>query len=153
MKVLVVYASRSGNTERVARAVAAGLAPHNEVHVLSADAAADQRGVDYDLLILGAPTEIHALRLLRMRGFLRTARANGFGHLPVAAFDTRYRGEPWVMGSAAAVIARRLERDGSLLAVDPESFFIDPTTQRLASGEEARAREWGGRLAAAPLPA
>lgn len=153
MKVLVVYASRSGNTERVARAVAEGLRPDNDVHVLSADAAADQRGADYDLLVVGAPTQIHALRLMGIRGFLRTARVNGFGTLPVAAFDTRFRGDPWETGSAAGVIARHLEHDGARLVADPMSFFIDAITRQLALGEEDRAREWGTSLASTLIPA
>lgn len=34
MKVLVVYDSVYGNTERIARAIAAALSPHNDVKVL-----------------------------------------------------------------------------------------------------------------------
>ena len=62
MRALVVYESLWGNTEKIARAIAAGLAGLGSVDVKTSDAAPGT--VDgYDLLAVGGPT--HAFSMTR----------------------------------------------------------------------------------------
>src|SRR5690606_25531699 len=65
MKVLVVYESMFGNSERVAHAVADGMRPHAEVELLEVDEAPGVPGADVDLLVAGGPT--HAFSMSRER--------------------------------------------------------------------------------------
>jgi flavodoxin len=147
LNILVVYSSRFGNTERLARAIGAALEGDHRVRVVITGEAEDLRGDDVDLLIVGAPTQVRGL-LLGVRGFLRTLRNRGFSGRRAAAFDTRMAGERSHTGSAADVIAKGLRSAGCQLAVEPESFLVADFTGPLADLEEQRASTWARRLAA-----
>jgi hypothetical protein len=53
----------------------------------------------------------------------------------------------WLTGSAAQVIARRLDGFGLDLVADPESFFAAHTEGPLLDGELDRAAGWADTLA------
>jgi hypothetical protein len=63
------------------------------------------------------------------------------------AFDTRFARAPWLTGSAARMVARRLEHLGFSLALDPESFFVTYTQGPLIDGELDRAAAWADTVA------
>ena len=71
----------------------------------------------------------------------------GHGHTKVAAFDTRFKGPAVLRGRASRAISRKLRRHGFEMVAKPESFFVT-LENHLEPGEEARAQEWGKRLAA-----
>ena len=58
VKVLIVYDSRTGNTEKMAMAVAEGAkkVPNTKVAVKTADAAKNSDLLDADAIVLGSPT-------------------------------------------------------------------------------------------------
>ena len=163
-RALVVYESMFGNTERVARALAAGLAEHIHVDLVRAGPGVTLAD-DVDLVVVGGPT--HAFGLSRpstrvsagQQGAGESAAA-GTGlrewldtlpgpmrHRPAAAtFDTRIR-KPGVPGSAARSAARRLRHAGLPVVVPPMSFWVRGTGGPLLSGEEDRASSWGRELA------
>jgi hypothetical protein len=64
------------------------------------------------------------------------------GRVAAAAFDTRVDAPAVVTGRASKGIARRLERHGFRMAVEPESFLVD-RHHHLCDGEGDRAFEWG----------
>jgi hypothetical protein len=162
-RALVVFESMFGNTERVARAIAAGLAEHTDVDVVRAGPGVTPSD-DVDLVVVGGPT--HAFGLTRpgtrvaagQQGADESAaRSTGLrewldllpwtmGHRPAtAAFDTRVR-SPRVPGSAARSAARRLRKAGLPVVVPPMSFWVHGTGGPLLAGEEDRARSWGREL-------
>ncbi|MGY6652429.1 flavodoxin family protein [Amycolatopsis sp. TRM77291] len=163
MHVIVVFESMFGNTERVARAVAEGLAPFAAVEVANVDEA---RGYeDADLLVVGGPTHAHGMSRAGTRseaaretdGAVRshTGLRDWIGALdhapermPVAAFDTRLAKPRWLTGSAAVSAERRLRALGFVPVVPPESFLVetDGTRTVLKDGERERARSWGAAL-------
>jgi len=57
VKALIVYDSLHGNTEKIARAIAAALAPSADVKVLRAGEANPSELESIDLLIVGSPTQ------------------------------------------------------------------------------------------------
>ena len=71
----------------------------------------------------------------------------GHGHTKFAAFDTRFKGPAVLRGRASRPISRKLRKHGFEMVAKPESFFVT-LENHLEPGEEARAREWGRRLAA-----
>ena len=71
----------------------------------------------------------------------------GHGHTKVAAFDTRFRGPAVLRGRASRPISRKLRKHGFEVVAKPESFFVT-LQNHLEPDEEARAQEWGKRLAA-----
>ena len=71
----------------------------------------------------------------------------GHGRTRVAVFDTRFNGPAVLRGRASKAISRTLRKHGFEVIAKPESFFVN-WKQHLEPGEEARAQEWGKRLAA-----
>jgi len=163
-RALVVYESMFGNTERVARAVALGLAEHIHVDLVRAGPGVTLAD-DVDLVVVGGPT--HAFGLSRpstrvsagqqgasgsaasgsgLREWLETLPPPTAYWPATAAFDTRVR-KPGVPGSAARSAARRLRHAGLPVVVPPMSFWVRGTGGPLLPGEEGRARSWGRELA------
>jgi len=84
---------------------------------------------------------------LGVRDWLRSL---GQGQAKSAAFDTRFKGPAVLRGRGSRPISRKLRRHGFEVVAKPESFFVTLQNQ-LEPGEEARAQEWGIRLAARVL--
>ncbi|MGD0287416.1 MAG: flavodoxin domain-containing protein [Acidimicrobiales bacterium] len=170
MRAMVVYESMFGNTRVIADAIAKGLEPVGIVVVVPVPEAGHEMLADVDLLVVGGPTHFHGMSRTRTRkwaaataqkpkndlvldrdaqgpGVSDWLRSLGHGHTKVAAFDTRFRGPAVLRGRASRVISRKLRRHGFEVVLKPESFFVTLQNQ-LEPGEEARAQEWGKRLAA-----
>lgn len=164
MRILMVFESMFGCTERVARAVADGLGGAEVVNV--DDAPDDLAGVD--LLVVGGPTHVHGLS----RASTRQSAAqqtkeevrsktgvrewlDSLGTVPkglsAAAFDTRLDKPRWLTGSAAQGVMKRLKLRGCKLVMPAESFFVHTGSgeTELAGGELERAHAWGEVLGAA----
>lgn len=140
MKALVIYESTFGNTERVARAIGEKLGAGIPVEVVAAGRGLlDIRGVD--LLVVGGPTQGHGAGPAA-RKLLEELEPEAVRGVLVAAFDTRLNWAKWLSGSAAAVIARRLEEKGGKMIAPPESFIVSGKKGPLADGELERAGIW-----------
>ena len=161
MRLVVIVDSQFGNTEKIAEAIARGARAAGAEVELTRAADADLPALvagRVDLMAVGGPTVSRRMTdpLSRCLDELRPhARA-----LPIATFDTRYRGSELLMGSAAKKASRELVRAGARLVVPEESFFVvraeaprgqrtPPGLSTLAEGEEARAEAWGHGLVAA----
>ena len=149
MQTVVIYDSKFGNTEKIAQAIGRGLRAHGDVRVMSTgEATLDERP---DLLLLGGPTQKRGASP-GLRDYMYTLPAALRG-VPAAAFDTRYRGATWLMGSAAAKAAEAIRKAGGDLVAEPESFFIvrkgPMERQTLEPGEIERAEQWAAAVAAA----
>lgn len=163
MRALVVYESMFGNTARVAREVAEGLAAHGDVEVRAVADAPVEPDEALDLIVVGGPT--HAFSLSRpatredarrqgagaaadgpgLREWLAGLRA-GAHHPLVAAFDTRITKVRRIPGSAARKASKVAGGLGYCVAQRPESFFVEDVDGPLATGELERARAWGARI-------
>jgi hypothetical protein len=167
MRVLVVYESMFGNTQKVAVAVAEGLATHGRADAVEVGEAAAIIDGDVDLLVVGGPTHAHGLSRKGTRDGTanqadgapvssRTGAREWIASLtairssmPVATFDTRFAKPRWLTGSAAVSAAKLLRQRGCTAVAAPESFYVDGTTGPLSDGELDRARRWGEALAGA----
>ena len=144
MEVLIVYGSQFGTTEHLANAMATALSPMHTVYVRHAREADRISGRKIDLLIVGAPTQMHGLRLL-VRPFLAGLADHGFRDVAAAAFDTRGAGSVEQTGSAAVAIARRLERAGCRLVRPPEGVRGDRSQGTARRGRRGAGRGLGAR--------
>ncbi|MBT0773218.1 flavodoxin family protein [Kineosporia sp. J2-2] len=159
MRALLVYESRFGNTESVARAVAAGLGTVVRVDIHTPASAPVVLGDDVALLVVGAPT--HALghgvpegdgvdryACASVRDWLETLHPAG---IPAASFDT-HAGGPFT-GRPARTVSHRLRRLGLQLR-GHESFCAKGVLGPMEDGELDHAQRWGENLAAslAPVP-
>ncbi|HTM78696.1 MAG TPA: flavodoxin domain-containing protein [Devosia sp.] len=150
MNIVIVYDSIFGNTAKIARAVADGLEPDNQVRIVSVQ---DAKGLDLSdtgMLVIGSPT----------RGFRPTPQISeyiaGLAQIPdsmtTAVFDTRLDPDTidplplrWVVevgGYAAARMAGALQDHGISVRGDLGGFLVTGTEGPLKAGELDRAREW-----------
>jgi hypothetical protein len=171
MKIVVVYESMFGNTGIIGEAIAEGLNEAGEVKVGTVDDVSPDEVRDASLLVAGGPTHSRGLAKVDARGSVTKGKAFAkFGpvlpgrgslagwleRLPaggatVVTFDTRFDRAPWLTGSAAKEIARRLGGKGYSV-VGQQSFFVRTTGGPLAEGERERAVAWGRELAASLAP-
>lgn len=168
IRALVAYESMFGNTERVAHAVAAGLALEDvETSVLDVSGPSPVDVRDIDLLVVGAPT--HAFSLSRpttrqeavKQGGREAAAEDGLrewiDRLPTqswraplaAAFDTRVTKVRYLPASASRRAAHLLGRHGCRMVGSPAGFLVRDVPGPLESREVDRAIAWGRQIAVA----
>ena len=142
MKVLVVYDSMYGNTEALAKAIAAAIG--GDVR-LSRPGEADLSALaGLDLLVVGAP--VHGGRPMpSVQAFLD--RLPPLQGLRVAVFDTRLTSRfVKVFGYAAERAAEDLKEKGGVLVGTPEGFLVTGKKGPLKEGELERALGWARSL-------
>jgi flavodoxin len=140
MKVLIVYDSVYGNTEKIAKAI--GGAITDEVKVLRVDEANPSELKTIDLFIVGSPTQ-GGRPTPAIRDFLNKVPELSLKGINVAAFDTRILTKlVRVFGYAAGRIADNLKGKGGTLVASPEGFFVKGTKGPLREGELERAADW-----------
>ena len=144
MQVLVVYDSKFGNTERIARTIANVLAERASVRLISAgEGPLDVEGID--VMVVGGPTHAHGISAA-LRAALDAVPREALKGINAAAFDTRFQLPRFLVGGAAIHVARRLRRRGAELVVSPQSFFVAKTEGPLLDGELERAAAWATLL-------
>jgi flavodoxin I len=148
MKALVVYDSKFGNTERIARVIAEALATGEPVPVMQTNETSERDLVGIDLLVVGGPTQAHGLSSA-LRTFLDHLSPKAVRDVATATFDTRLHWPQILNGSAAVASARRLETMGAVIMVPPESFLISGRKGLLIKGELERAKAWADKVRAA----
>jgi flavodoxin len=150
-KILVVYDSMHGNTEKVAHAIAGALAPEAAVEVRRAGEVASEALGAVDLLIIGSPTQ--GFRPTRpMIDLLKRVSTGGLKGVKAAAFDTRFEAGKMDSGAlrlliktggyAAPRIGAALRKAGGIIVLPPEGFFVEDTEGPLKGGELDRAAAW-----------
>jgi flavodoxin len=145
MTAIVFYASRTGNTQRVAEAIADGLGGRVKVDVRAIDAGPADVPDDAELVVIGGPTEAHGVTD-EVDRFIAALPHGCLHDRFAAAFDTRVRWPRWLSGSAAEGIRGRLEASGARQPVASQSFLVSMKPE-IEPDELSRARAWGAELA------
>jgi flavodoxin len=170
MKALVVYESMFGNTEQIARAVAAGIGETVDVQLTEAADAPTDPGPDVALIVAGGPTHAFSMSRENTRADAISKGAHGsereFGlrewmaALPsgehaekIATFDTKIKSMRHLPGSAAKSAAKAARRHGYESVAKAQSFYVDDVDGPLLDGEIDRARAWGRQLATSMIKA
>ncbi|AKM83143.1 hypothetical protein A2422_03820 [Candidatus Woesebacteria bacterium RIFOXYC1_FULL_31_51] len=151
MKVLIIYDSQFGNTEKIAQAIAKNI-PSAKLLQISKTNLEDLNNVT--LLIVGSPTQ-GGRATVPLQQFLDQIPAGKLTKVKVAVFDTRF-GEKNVnfvlkiiiktFNYAAPKIAEILEDKGGNLIVPPEGFIVTNKEGPLANNELERAMVWAKKL-------
>jgi len=140
MKVLIVYDSVYGNTEKIAKAI--GGAITGDVKVFRVGEVNPSEIKTIDLFIIGSPTQ-GGRPTPAIQDFLNKIPEPSLQGINIAVFDTRMSTKfVRIFGYAAGRIASSLKGKDSTLAVPPEGFFIKGTQGPLKEGELERAAAW-----------
>lgn len=144
MRVLLIYDSVYGNTEKIAKAI--GDAIEGETTVARAGQL-DLSGLEtIHMLVVGSPT-LGGRPTESVQDFLAKAPEASVRGVKVAAFDTRYSGRFVKMfGFAAEKIIEGLSSKGGVPVSPPEPFYVKGKKGPLKEGELERAASWGKEI-------
>jgi flavodoxin len=145
MNSLVIYATRTGNTRRVAEAIAGRLRHHGRATVVPVSEATVDAARAADLVVIGGPTEGHGMTP-EVRAWLDELQPGALSATLAAAFDTRLKWPRLLSGSAGDDIAERLRGAGTRVVAE-ESFLVSRKPE-LLPGELERAEAWAETLPA-----
>jgi len=151
MRAIVLFDTRYGNTEKVARSLEEGLGSAGLESVCEGVKGANADSLDdYDLVCVGGPTEWHSASR-GMKSFLeRLDRASLRGKYGFA-FDTKF--DSPLSGAASGFIEKKLKKAGLEIIAPRESaivFGVKGTAgARLKEGEEQRFGRVGALIGAA----
>ena len=143
MKVLVVYDTQFGNTEKVAKAITAALGTKDEVKLAKVDMVKPEDMKELDILIVGSP--IHAWGPTKaMKSFMKNLKPEILSGVRAAAFDTGYPSR--MAGSAATRIEKALGKAGCSIVVPAIKFAVTGNKGPLADGELDKAVAWAKEI-------
>jgi flavodoxin len=137
--VLVVYCSRYGNTERIARALGRGLGsnPALWVECRAAEDVVPATIPTFDLLAIGGPTEAFSASGA-MKTFLERIGKTYLRGMQIFAFDTRV--DMAISGSAAKYVERHLKNQGAQVAHTRVSAYVRSTKERGSAKKSSEPR-------------
>ena len=151
MKAIVLYDTRFGNTERLAKSLIAGLREATAIHDVSCTNTKDVSFLnplkEYDLVCIGAPTEGFTSSK-SMKEFISKLKGTDLSGKYGFAFDTKL--DSRFSGSAAKYIEKALVNQGLKIIAPRESAIVFSIKERgaivgarLKEGEEKRFEEVG----------
>jgi len=159
MKAIVIYHTRFGNTERIAKSLATGLkeASSGAQDVVCTNlrdiVVVDNSLKEYDIICIGAPTEGFSAPK-PMKEFLRKLKGLNLAGKYGFAFDTKV--DFRLSGSAAKTIEKELKSQGLQIIAPHESAIVFTskeggaiTDARLKEGEDKRFEQIGLQLGSA----
>ncbi len=146
---IVVFDTKFGNTEKIAKSIAAGLERAGvAVKCVSVSEAHPETLKDYDLIVVGAPTQTFTASKPMKEFIDRLENSGGLAGKRYYAFDTKLPSR--FSGSASEYIESKLERM-ALRAAGPRSSAIGRgSVFRLDDGEEKRFERIGFELGTNP---
>jgi flavodoxin len=152
MKILVLYDSVYGNTEKIAKALADSITSGNDIKTFHVGEFNPDHLAGLEVLIVGTPTQKFS-PLKTVNEFIDRIPPGGLKGIKVAAFDTRISSDDVknrslkfmikLFGYAAGPVLKKLESKGGKMITPVEGFIVNNTQGPLKEGEIERAAEWG----------
>ncbi len=131
---LVIFDSKFGNTEKIAKSLAGGLlrAGVDAVCVNTRDVQVDSL-TEFDLIAIGGPTQMFTASKPMKDFLLKLEKTEGLKGKYGFAFDTKF-GSP-LAGSAAKFIEKRLAELGMKIVRPRQSAIVEKSEGPLEEGE------------------
>ncbi|MGD0476821.1 MAG: flavodoxin domain-containing protein [Nitrososphaerales archaeon] len=134
---IVVFDTKFGNTEKIAKSIAAGLERAGvAVEYIGTSEAHSEALKDYDLIVVGAPTQAFTASKPMKEFIDRLESVGGLTGKSFYAFDTKLPSR--FSGSAAKYIESKLEHMGLRPAGQRSSAVGRGSVFKLDDGEEKR---------------
>jgi len=128
MNAIVVYDTKFGNTEQVAKGIAKVL----NADIIKVSEVEPSKLKAYDIFAFGSPT--HAWNMSSgMKKALNKLKDHSFEGKKAAAFDTKFNSK--FAGSAAKKILGKLKKLDFQISMEPISFIVIGNEGPLADGE------------------
>lgn len=152
MKALIVYDSAYGNTTQIAQAISGALKDDYRITLIPADRDEGISVDDFDLLVVGSPTQGGRATIAVQEFLNKLPQLNG---KKAAVFDTRFSKEGHgfglrlimkTVGFAASKMAEVITKKGGNVIAQPEGFIVNEKTGPLKEGEIVRAATWARNL-------
>ncbi len=139
MKILIVYDTNFGNTQKVAYLIGEELKAKNDVKVTSIAGFKQTELEGVELLVMGSP--INGWRPTpKIRTFLSSFKNDQLKGIKIATFDTRVN--VFFHGDAARTMAKTLRESGAEQLVEPAGFFVQGNEGPLKEGELDKVKIW-----------
>lgn len=144
-KVAVIYYSKFGNTEKIAKALSEGVKKGGlDVDCMRIDTVELNKLVEYDMLAIGAPT--HVLGISKpMKEFLQKLGNVNLQNKKAFAFDTRMKSQ--FAGSAAKGIEKKLKKLQMTIVKPYASAIVKGTEGPLEEDSEKKFTQIGSEIA------
>ena len=151
MRAIVLFDTRYGNTEKIARSLEAGLGSAGLETACEGVKGANADSLDeYDLVCVGGPTEWHSASRGMKSLLERLDKASLRGKYGFA-FDTKL--DTPLSGAASGVIEKKLKKTGLKIIAPRESAIVSGVKgtagAQLKEGEEQRFERVGALIGAA----
>lgn len=149
MVIEIVFDSEYGNTERVARAIAEGLAAR-DVRLTRIGDEPLHLPESLDLLVIGSPTQ-GGRATTPINELIAGLSPELLAGTPIAPFDTRMTMKfVQIFGYAADRMTRALSARGATHVLAPQGFYVEGKEGPLKEGELPRAAAWARQLLPTP---
>ncbi|MEM0448898.1 MAG: flavodoxin domain-containing protein [Methanomassiliicoccales archaeon] len=146
MKALIVYDSKTGMTEKIARAISSGMKEVGaDVEIKRAASVTAEDLKSAEAWIFGSPTHVGSA-MGSVKRALKSGIALGAAGKKGTAFDTRFER---VGKGAADKLRKMMEGAGVVIVLPPEWFGVKGMKGPLSEGAEEKAVNFGRRIAGA----
>jgi flavodoxin len=144
-KAIVVYDTKFGNTEKIAKVLAEGMKGQGvEVDCVKVGEVQINKLKDYDLLVIGGPTQWFGISK-PMKDFLDKLESAEISGKKAFAFDTKF--PPRYAGSAGKGVEKRLKKLQMSIVRPYASAIIKGIKGPLEEGAEETFKEIAGEIA------
>ena len=144
-RAIVIYDTKFGNTEKIARALARGMEKQGvKVDCVKADEVDVDKLVEYDFLAIGGPTHMFGISK-PMKAFLEKLKSVDIKGKKAFAFDTKLKAW-WLPGSAGKGIEKTLKGLGMSIVKPNSSAIVTGNEGPLEEGMEEMFEQIGGEM-------
>ncbi len=145
IKAAIIYDTKFGNTEMVAKALAEGMKKHGvNVDCFKIGDVEVSKLVDYDLLAIGGPTQAFGPSK-PIKDFLQKLENVNISSMRAFTFDTKFKSR--FAGSAAKSIEKQLKKLGMTIVKSYSSAIVKGGEGPLEDGTEETFNQIGAEIA------
>jgi flavodoxin len=155
MKILILYDSYFGNTEKIAKTIYQSLQDKGDVEIHNVKDFKQEMLDNVNLLIVGSPTRAFRATESTTK-MIKSIKDGSLNCTKVATFDTRMDIEKSnskilafmvnLFGYAAEPMLKQLTKKGGIPITEPIGFYVEDTEGPLSKDEEQKAKEWTKKI-------
>lgn len=144
-KAIVIYDTKFGNTEKIAKAISQGLKEQGlKTDCVEVSKVEVNKLTEYDLLAIGGPTHVFGMSS-HIKEFMKKLEEINLQGKNAFAFDTKFKSRFY--GSAAKKIEERLRKMQMRIVKPYSSAIVKKIEGSLIEGEKEKFKQLGAEIA------